>query len=374
MKRLVTISFLVSLGLNAFAQAGDDVPAGLKPILTCKPPLTLKRTMRDSLEEGHKSFMEECVNRDENGDLISTGPYLSRWDNGEIRQRGQYDQLGRKDRLIITYYPNGRKFAEAETKAGKDNGKVVLYDREGSPSSEEYYKDGVRISGLSDPSLVVLSPVAKQCSDAHACIEFELKNQSNGLLDFISLTCSIFNRKGELIARESTNTTNLAAGQSKTVKVIISNVNADAIERWEPKLTRVSVVQKSDTFDATNEFALNSSASLKKAEKQAKVLEAPRSAVEEAKETSTRSVASKCNVDAVKISFLKSCTYAGQIQADSSGGRGDANKIDTVCRCIAKGFNVEALDSLLQGECEYSIPAARAVVGMDKVRLQCGAF
>lgn len=88
--------------------------------------------------------------------------------------------------------------------------------------------------------------------------------------------------------------------------------------------------------------------------------------------TST-SEASKCNVDAVKMSFVKSCTYAGQLQAESSGGRGNADKISAVCRCIAKGFNVEALSTLLQGGCEYTIPAVRGVMGMDKVRLQCGS-
>ncbi|MBT3980306.1 MAG: hypothetical protein HOE90_03085 [Bacteriovoracaceae bacterium] len=71
-----------------------------------------------------------CLAKSDSGELVKHGPWVSLYEDGGLRERGEYLN-GLKDGHWVYWYKNGRKKLEGNLKAGKRDGRWSEWDIKG---------------------------------------------------------------------------------------------------------------------------------------------------------------------------------------------------------------------------------------------------
>ncbi len=70
--------------------------------------------------------------------------YVSYYPNGRIKEKIMVDENGKFDGMFEQYYPNGNLRVRSFLKKGDKHGRYSEYDENGKITKEERYKNGIK--------------------------------------------------------------------------------------------------------------------------------------------------------------------------------------------------------------------------------------
>jgi len=225
-----------------------------KPLISC--PDNLKFNRSQEVDGTGNVYREYCYKETSDGIQIKVGQYVRRYDSGELYVRSQYNSDGLVHGLVEVFYKSGKKMSTRTSLNGKDDGEVIEYDETGEVTSKTLFKEGVQISGVSNPTIAIEKLKIYQFHPTISKIDIRVTNNSSGFINHWRVDASIYDIKGNYLASGMTNGENLKSGESVISDIAYHNVQAKSIERWEPKIGSMYLTIDGKNFDATKEFSL----------------------------------------------------------------------------------------------------------------------